>query len=159
MVITAWRESLRSNIIQCTFPLCTLCSKKCVLSIRDPPPLCLYLGRHWCRRDSLDQAFPLHFCILQAIKNEGGRPGNEASKFYPCREKLLTTWTSSTLVTCWYKFAFLLCRCNYRCNTINIILMLIFTTCMQLFRLTSPTNVLHSSSNIGSKPRGVNHSR
>ena len=40
----------------------------------------VYWGRHWCHwRDKMDQAFPLHFCILQVIKNwTVGRPGNEA---------------------------------------------------------------------------------
>ena len=39
------------------------------------------LGRHWHHsHDKMDQAFPLCFCILQAIKNwMMGRPGNEAS--------------------------------------------------------------------------------
>jgi len=45
-----------------------------------PLPLSVYLGRHW--RHSCDkwyQAFPLRFCILQAIKNwMVGRPGKEA---------------------------------------------------------------------------------
>ena len=42
-------------------------------SIRDPSPPSVYL------RDKMDQAFPLCFCILQAIKNWiVGRPVNEA---------------------------------------------------------------------------------
>ena len=46
-------------------------------------PFCLYtyIGKHWHHsRDKTYQAFPLRFCILQAIKNwTVGRPGNEAS--------------------------------------------------------------------------------
>ena len=40
----------------------------------------LHLDRHWRHsRDKWYQAFPLRFCILQAIKNwTVGRPGNEA---------------------------------------------------------------------------------
>ena len=43
-----------------------------------PLPPSVYLGRH--SRDNIYQAFPLCFCILQAIKNwTVGRPGNEAT--------------------------------------------------------------------------------
>ena len=50
---------------------------KLVVSIGDPSPL----GRHWRHsHDKMDQAFPLHFCILQVIKNwTVGMPGNKAS--------------------------------------------------------------------------------
>ena len=41
------------------------------------PPPSVYRGRH--SHDKMDQAFPLHFCILQEIQNwTVGRPGNEA---------------------------------------------------------------------------------
>ena len=45
-----------------------------------PPPF-VYLGRHQHHsRDKMNQAFPLHFYILQAIKIwMVRRPGNEAS--------------------------------------------------------------------------------
>ena len=50
---------------------------KCALLIRDPSHLCLPLMSS-C--DKMDQAFPLCFCILQAIKNwMGGMPGNKAN--------------------------------------------------------------------------------
>ena len=50
---------------------------KCALLIRDPSPLCLAL-MSTC--DKLDQAFPLRFCMLQAIKSwMEGRPGNKAN--------------------------------------------------------------------------------
>ena len=32
-----------------------------------PLPPSVYLGRHWRSRDKIYQAFPLHFCILQAL--------------------------------------------------------------------------------------------
>ena len=46
-----------------------------------PLPPSVYLGRHWHHScDKWYQAFPLHFCILQPIKNwMVGRPGNEAN--------------------------------------------------------------------------------
>ena len=49
---------------------------------RGPLPPSVYLGRHWRHsRDKWYQAFPLRFCILQAIKNwTVGRPGNEAKQ-------------------------------------------------------------------------------
>jgi len=39
----------------------------------------VYLGRHWHHsHDKCSKPFPLHSCILQAIKNwTVGRPGNE----------------------------------------------------------------------------------
>ena len=45
-----------------------------------PLPPSVYLGRHWHHsHDKCSQAFPLHFSILQAIRNwTVGRPGNEA---------------------------------------------------------------------------------
>ena len=45
------------------------------------PPFCL--DRHWCHScNKMNQAFPLCFCILQAIKNRTvGRPGNQASVY------------------------------------------------------------------------------
>ena len=45
-----------------------------------PLPPSVYLGRHWRHScDKMDQAFPLCFCTLQAIKNwMVRRPGNEA---------------------------------------------------------------------------------
>ena len=48
-----------------------------------PLPPSVYLGKHWCiSRDKISQAFLLHLCILQAIKNlTVGRPGNEANNF------------------------------------------------------------------------------
>ena len=47
--------------------------------MRDPS--FVYLRRHWRHScDKIYQAFPLRFCILQAIENlTVGRPGNEAS--------------------------------------------------------------------------------
>ena len=44
-------------------------------------PHSVYIGRHWRHsRDKTDQAFPLRFCILKAIKNwTVGRPGNKAT--------------------------------------------------------------------------------
>ena len=47
-----------------------------------PLPPSVYLGRHWCHsHDTMNQAFPLCFCMLQVIKNwVVGRPGNEAKK-------------------------------------------------------------------------------
>ena len=47
----------------------------------DPSSVYLHVGRHWRHScDKMDQAFPLRFCILQAIKNwTVGRPGNEAT--------------------------------------------------------------------------------
>ena len=49
-----------------------------------PLPTSVYLGRHWCHsRDKWYQAFPLRFCILQAIKNwTVGRPGNELLRMH-----------------------------------------------------------------------------
>ena len=46
-----------------------------------PLPPSVYLGRHWCHsRGKIDQAFPICFCVLQAIKHwTVGRPGNEAT--------------------------------------------------------------------------------
>ena len=46
-------------------------------------PPSVYLGRYWHHsRDKMDQAFPLRFCTLQAIKNwTVERPENEASPF------------------------------------------------------------------------------
>ena len=45
-----------------------------------PLPPSVYLGRHWHHsHDKCSQAFPLHFCKLQAIRNwTVGRPGKEA---------------------------------------------------------------------------------
>ena len=48
-----------------------------------PPPISVYLGRHWRHlHNKMDQAFPLRFCILQAINNctvVVGRPKNKAT--------------------------------------------------------------------------------
>ena len=46
-----------------------------------PLPPSVYLGRHWCHsRGKISQAFPICFCVLQAIKHwTVGRPGNEAT--------------------------------------------------------------------------------
>ena len=61
---------------------------KCVLSFGGPPPHSVYLGRHWCHsHDKWYQPFPLHICILQAMRNwTVGRPGNEVTSVYkPCQ--------------------------------------------------------------------------
>ena len=52
---------------------------KCILSMGTPPPtLSAEVGTEHSR-DKIHQALPLHFCILQVIKNwTVGRPGNEA---------------------------------------------------------------------------------
>ena len=57
-----------------------------------PPPVCLH--RHWHHScDKWYQAFPLRFCILQAIKNwTVGRPGNEASTATLSQEKWERVW-------------------------------------------------------------------
>ena len=54
---------------------------RCILSIGTPPSS-VYLGRHWRHScHTMDQAFPIHFCTLQAIKNwMVGKPGNEATR-------------------------------------------------------------------------------
>ena len=44
-------------------------------------PPSVYLGRYWRHScDKIYQAFPLHFCLLQAIEN-WTRPGNKVMKF------------------------------------------------------------------------------
>ena len=57
---------------------------------RGPLPPSVYLGWHWCHsHDTWYQTFPLHFCILQVIKNwMVGRPGNEARQW-------MLRWTNS----------------------------------------------------------------
>ena len=73
--------------------------QKFVLLMGDPsPPLSTYKSRHWCHsRDKMDQAFPLHFCILHAIKNLGG--GVEISLWNFQRVLyIIRTHTSSDLV-------------------------------------------------------------
>ena len=64
---------------------------KCILSNGDHPHII-----------QMDQAFPLHFCILRAIKNwTVGRPGNEASvhvlwQLAPSGDKeLINPWAPS----------------------------------------------------------------
>ena len=56
------------------------CIAKYVLLIGDPSPLCLPRGT-LTSFTKMDQAFPLHFCVLQAIKNwMVGRPKNKTNK-------------------------------------------------------------------------------
>ena len=61
-----------------------------------PLPPSVYLGRHWRHsHDKCSQAFPLHFCTLQAIKNwTVGRPGNEATRYILQATVFLNTFRS-----------------------------------------------------------------
>ena len=75
------------------------------------PRLCL----HWCHsRGEIHQAFPLHFCILQAIKNWiVGRPGDKGRKAVQWKSltldnqlwnqlhcRLLHSWIIASYVDC-----------------------------------------------------------
>ena len=69
--------------------------------IMGPLPSSVYLSRHWhhshdkIEPGKMDQASPLHFCILQAFKNwVVGRPGNEAKSCPLTGIKYMTEYIS-----------------------------------------------------------------
>ena len=81
-------------------------------------PCFVYLGRHWRHsRDKMDQAFPLHFYVLQVFKNwTVGRPGNKTAMCPLWCEYIKILWRKGL---CRIKFTYSL-KLGQHCNILQL---------------------------------------